>query len=59
MDGVTRYDEHQEFLGMVAEMRRLQKLYFKTKEKTALIESKQMEARVDKWIKQVTENDRP
>lgn len=44
-----------DFAGLVEAMRDAQKAYFKTRSKEALIESKQIEARVDKAILAIKE----
>lgn len=43
-------DANPEFVQLVQEMRRLQCLYFDTKDRTALIESKRLEKKVDAII---------
>lgn len=45
----------REFFDKVAEMRRAQRDYFKTRDKDTLIRSKQLEKEVDDEIKRVTE----
>jgi phosphate uptake regulator len=44
----------REFFEKVAEMRRAQRDYFKTRDKDTLIRSKQLEKEVDDEIKRVT-----
>jgi hypothetical protein len=44
--------KNQNFLQTVAHMRQAQKNYFKTKSQDALIESKRLEAAVDKGLKE-------
>ena len=39
-----------DFIGLVCDMRKAQKQYFKTRSKADLINSKQLEARVDKAL---------
>lgn len=45
----------REFFEKVAEMRRAQRDYFKTRDKATLIQSKTLEKEVDDEIKRVTE----
>lgn len=43
--------DYEAFIWLVKRMRRAQKDYFKTKDANKLMESKDLETQVDKWVK--------